>query len=212
MFIFNILNFFLKELARLAKLEYLEQSKKDKEFHDLVAADRAEAKYKKHYELCYEVVSQIFDFSFKVAEYRELTDDFIPPKLWRDWLNLFRTGQPLYPTESADLKEIEKVFSYDTANMSEDTLKLLDDTDFNEYKEMMGDWEPTEKPQGMEMAPVENKIVGHIISRLHDMVYPPQPGAPRPVFPTFPMKAIILGKPFAGKTSALKIVEQGKEN
>jgi hypothetical protein len=44
------------------------------------------------------------------------------------------------------------------------------------------------------------------------MVYPPQPGAPRPVFPTFPMKAIILGKPFAGKTSALKIVEQGKEN
>lgn len=125
-----------RELARLAKLDYLEQSKKDKEFHDLIAAERAEAKYKKHYELCSDVLNQIFDFSCKVAEYRELTDNFIPPKIWRDWINLFRAGKPLYPVENdtEQSKDLEKVFNTDTAKMSEDTHNLLDDCDFSEYK------------------------------------------------------------------------------
>jgi hypothetical protein len=105
----------------------LEQTKKDKEFHDLIAADRAEAKYKKHYELCAEVVNQIFEFACKVAEYRELTDDLIPPKIWRDWLNLFREGKPLYaetvkpPSETPKIgvKEIEKLFNADVVVMDE---------------------------------------------------------------------------------------------
>lgn len=125
----------------MAKYEYLEQTKKDKEFHDLIAADRAEAKYKKHYEICSDVVNQIFEFSCKVAEYRELTDDLIPPKIWRDWLNMFREGKPLYPevSKSGDspkggIKEIEKVFNADVVTMDESKIKLLDECDFQEYK------------------------------------------------------------------------------
>ena len=131
----------LKELARLAKLEYFEQAKKDKEFHDLIAADRAEAKYKRHYETCYEMVGQIFDFACKVSEYRELTDDLIPPKLWRDWLSLFRAGKPIFeePKSEQELKEkgfkeIEKIFNSDFVKMDEDKIKLLDQCDFDEYK------------------------------------------------------------------------------
>ena len=127
----------------MAKYEYLEQTKKDKEFHDLIAADRAEAKYKKHYELCSEVVNQIFEFSCKVAEYRELTDDFIPPKIWRDWLNFFREGKPLYPEtakpnelQKGGVKEIEKLFNSDVVAMDESKIKLLDECDFQEYKVM----------------------------------------------------------------------------
>ncbi len=121
----------------------MEQTKKDKEFHDLIAADRAEAKYKKHYEICSDVVNQIFEFSCKVAEYRELTDDFIPPKIWRDWLNLFREGKPLYPetpkaTEpQKGIKEIEKLFNSDVITMDESKIKLLDECDFQEYKVMI---------------------------------------------------------------------------
>ena len=135
----------LKELARLAKLEYFEQAKKDKEFHDLIAADRAEAKYKRHYETCYEMVGQIFDFALKVSEYRELTDDLIPPKLWRDWLSLFRAGKPIYeePKSEQELKEkgfkeIEKIFNSDFVKMDEDKIKLLDQCDFDEYKVIEG--------------------------------------------------------------------------
>lgn len=60
-------------MARLAKKEYEEQTRKDKELHDKIAAERAEARYRKHYDLCQGVVGQIVDFASKVAEYRELT-------------------------------------------------------------------------------------------------------------------------------------------
>lgn len=192
----------------MAKLEYMEQAKKDKEFHDLITAERNEARYKKHYEICYEIVGQIVDLSCKVAEYRELTDDLIPPKLWRDWHNLFRTGKPLYPEEKPleNLKELDKVFNADSAYMDEFTIQLLDEHDFTEYKEMIGEWEPPEKINGD--INLENKIVGHIINRLHEMCYPPQPDAPKPVFPPFPLKVVLLGKPFTGKTSALKFIQE----
>ena len=64
-------------MARLAKLEYEEQTKKDKELHDQIAAERAEAKYRKHYDMCYEIVLQMVDFTSKVAEYRELTEKYV---------------------------------------------------------------------------------------------------------------------------------------
>lgn len=121
----------------MAKLEYLEQLKKDKEWHDLIQADKAAAKYKKHYEMCEEITSQLFEFAFKVAEYRELTDNLIPPKIWRDWVNLFRAGKLTDNREEKqtdNLKEIDKIFNIDSVTMGEDTHRLLDDCDFNEYK------------------------------------------------------------------------------
>jgi hypothetical protein len=54
--------------------EYAEQTRKDQELHDQIAAERAENRYIKHYNMCNEVVNQICDFSCKVAEYRELTN------------------------------------------------------------------------------------------------------------------------------------------
>jgi hypothetical protein len=75
---------------------------------------------------------------------------------------------------------------------------------------MMGDWEPPEKIN-IETTPSENKIVGHIINRLQEICYPVQPGAPRPIFPVFPVKVLVLGKPFAGKTDALRLLEKCKE-
>lgn len=74
---------------------------------------------------------------------------------------------------------------------------------------MIGEWEPAEKLNN-ELVPIENKIVGYILTRLHEMCYPAPPGAPRPIFPKSPLKAILLGKPFAGKTSGLKLVNQSK--
>lgn len=73
---YNYIPYFFskQEMARLAKLEYEEQTKKDQELHDKIAAERAEARYTKHYESCNEVVNQLVDFTCKVAEYRELTE------------------------------------------------------------------------------------------------------------------------------------------
>lgn len=61
-------------MARLAKEEYKEQTIRDQELHNKIAAERAENKYRKHFESCNEVVNLIVDFTCKVGEYRELTD------------------------------------------------------------------------------------------------------------------------------------------
>lgn len=125
---------FIKELARLAKLDYLEQYKKEKEWRDLIEADKAAAKYKKHYETCAEIVKQIFELSYKVIDYRRLTDDLIPPKIWRDWVNLFISGSSIKPENVDSMKPIEKILNADSAALDEQALALLDNCDFSEYK------------------------------------------------------------------------------
>ena len=210
-------------MTRLARLEYIEQTKKDKEYNDLVAAEKAEARYKKHYEICYDVASAIIDFACKEAEYRELTNNLIPPTLWRHWRNPLIAGLPLYnkaepaaieDPKERNLREIEKAFASDTGFMTEEQKQLLDECDFNEYKDLMGEWEMPEQivvsKEKKEIGQSDNKVVGHIVNRLHNICYPEQPGAPAPIFPQFPLKAIVLGKPFAGKTTALKALADGK--
>jgi hypothetical protein len=58
----------------LAKLEYIERSNKDLELHQKIMQERAEQRYQKHYDMNSEILSDIVDFSTKVAEYLELTN------------------------------------------------------------------------------------------------------------------------------------------
>lgn len=74
---------------------------------------------------------------------------------------------------------------------------------------MIGEWEPSEA-NGITTMPQDNKITGFIINRLHNLCFPVEPGSPAPLFPKFPLKAILLGKPFAGKSAALQLLERGK--
>jgi hypothetical protein len=73
---------------------------------------------------------------------------------------------------------------------------------------MIGEWEPSEA-NGVTTTAQDNRITGYIVNRLHTVCFPIQPGAPAPLFPKFPLKAIVLGKPFSGKTTALQILEKG---
>lgn len=187
------------ELAHLAKEEYAEQTRKDQELHDKIAAERAEARYHKHYDMCNEVVNQICDFACKVAEYRELTNNLLPAKLMREWTVLFTEGKPLFepvPPIASTEPTPEQI-------LEQERLKLLDETDFMEYKNMVGEWQPPESGE-VSKPPRDNPIVGHIVQRLFDMVHPPTPNPPPPEFPPFPIRACILGKVFSGKTSVLK--------
>lgn len=194
-----------KELARLAKLEYEDQVAKDKELYELIAADRAAQRYKKHYDICRGIINQIVDLSCKTAEYLTLNDNLIPPKIWRDWIKLYEAGLPLYEEDLAQTIQEEET-DKDKTIVDEETQKLLDEGDFIEYKDLIGEWEISTDLNTRQMAPEDNKIVGFIINRLHNQCYPIQPGAPAPLFPKFPLKALVLGKPFAGKTSSLKIL------
>ncbi len=61
--------------------------------------------------------------------------------------------------------------------LQEESLKILDEGDFNEYRNMIGEWEP---PAGSQSAtaithvpPPDNPIFGYIVNRLHNLVHPP---------------------------------------
>ena len=54
------------------------------------------------------------------------------------------------------------------------------------------------------MPPQNNYILGHILKRLTDIVYPPSKPPTPPQFPEFPIKACVVGKTFSGKTSVLQ--------
>lgn len=66
--------FVVQELAAQRRLEYAEQIKADQELHDQLAAQRAQIRYSRHYDMCAAIVGDILDFASKVTEYRELTN------------------------------------------------------------------------------------------------------------------------------------------
>ncbi|XP_066298432.1 sperm flagellar protein 2-like isoform X6 [Branchiostoma lanceolatum] len=192
-----------KELAQLAKLEYIEQTKAEQELHDRIAAERAEQRYRKHYDMCMEVTLQIVDYATKFGEYRELTEKLVPPKLFREWTQLFIEGHPLYeerdPTAEGSEPTPEQIIEMEKQ-------KLLNDGDFKEYKEMIGEWVP---PDGSEINNEKNNnVVGHIIQRIFNIVSPPKPPPPPPEFPPFPVRACAVGKLFGGKSSALRLLAE----
>ena len=60
----------------MARLEYSEQVRKDKELHDILQADKAEAIHRENIEFCTHVTWQLVDFALKIGEYRELTEKY----------------------------------------------------------------------------------------------------------------------------------------
>lgn len=57
---------FQQELCRQAKIEYAEETRKAQELHNKIKAEIAEAKYNKHYNICWEV-SQVKSILFKLT-------------------------------------------------------------------------------------------------------------------------------------------------
>ncbi|XP_074612593.1 sperm flagellar protein 2-like [Acropora palmata] len=193
------------ELCHQARIEYAEETRKAQELQDKIKAEIAEAKYNKHYGICWEILSQIVDFSCKVGEYRELTEERIPPKMFREWKALFLEGIPIYQDEpieesSTDLakqKEIER-----------EKEELMDEGDFLEYKNLIGEWTPGEESE-IQGSAKDNAVLGHIIHRLFKIVAPPEAPPPPPEFPPFPIKVCLLGKFFSGKTSTIDKILEG---
>ncbi|XP_069897125.1 sperm flagellar protein 2 isoform X2 [Dipodomys merriami] len=189
-------------LAKQAKIEFEEQIFREKEIHEKIAVERAQARYEKHYTICGEILDQILDLSTKVADYRMLTNNLIPYKMMHDWKELFFNGKPIYEqvrpglprSSSGELIELEK-------------RNLLDSNDYEEYKNMVGEWAvPEELIENL--PPSNNSILGHVLHRLIEKSLPPQIESTEPEIPSFAVKGCLLGKTLSGKTSILKALQK----
>ncbi|XP_061213935.1 sperm flagellar protein 2 isoform X4 [Neopsephotus bourkii] len=189
-------------LAKQEKIDYEEQIIKEREHHEKIAAERAQARYKKHYSICWEVVNQIIDLSTQVGKYRLLTNK-IPLKLMLDWKELFFKGKLIYKQASIQPMPSEP---HPEQLLHLNKLNLLDEKDFSEYKNMTGEWCPDEE-NFENRPPLNNNMLGHVLHRLKEIFCPPKPIS-SPAFPPFPIKGCILGKPFSGKTTCVKFIEK----
>uniref|UniRef100_H0VEP5 Calponin-homology (CH) domain-containing protein n=1 Tax=Cavia porcellus TaxID=10141 RepID=H0VEP5_CAVPO len=118
-------------LAKQAKIDFEEQILREKKVYEQIAVERAQARYRKHYKMCEEILDQILDLSFKVADYRILTNNLIPFKMMHDWKELFFHGKPIY--ENVSIKYIpDKPSEEQLTEM--DKRNLLDSNDYEEYK------------------------------------------------------------------------------
>ncbi|NXA94808.1 SPEF2 protein, partial [Melanocharis versteri] len=192
--------------AALAKQENIDNEEKiirEREHHKKIAVERAQARYKKHYSICWEMIDQIIDLSTKVGEYRHLTNNRVPLKLMLDWKELFLNGKPIY--EQASIQPLPDEPSPEQL-VELNKMSLLDEKDYGEYKSMTGEWSPTEE-NSENKPPLNNNILGHVLRRLMEMFYPPKPKS-SPEFPSFPVKGCILGKMFSGKTTCAKFIEK----
>uniref|UniRef100_A0A670J1B3 Sperm flagellar 2 n=1 Tax=Podarcis muralis TaxID=64176 RepID=A0A670J1B3_PODMU len=192
-------------LAKQEKIEQEEQALKEKQLHAMLAAKRAEDRYKKHYSICWEVVEQIIDLSTKIGEYRTLTNNLIPIKLMRDWKELFLKGKPIYEQAEIEIPLPDEPTPGQLVEL--DKMNLLDEKDYDEYKKMIEEWYPPEDIRANKPPP-GNPILGYIIHRLLGLFYPPEPEPPPPVLSPFPIKGCILGKHFSGKSTCLKFLEE----
>lgn len=74
---------------------------------------------------------------------------------------------------------------------------------------MMGEWVLDEEGES-QASPVNNDILDHVLSRLQSMIVRPSTSTPRPLFPRFTIRACMLGKTHAGKTSCLTRISNGR--
>ncbi|XP_060047846.1 sperm flagellar protein 2 [Erinaceus europaeus] len=191
-------------LAKQAKIDFQEQALKEREIHEQIAVERAQAHYDKHYKICEGILDQILDLSTKVADYRLLTNNLIPFKLMNDWKQLFFSGKPIY--EQASIKSLPTTPTPEQL-IELEKRDLLDSHDYEDYKNMIGEWALPEEMTD-HLPPANNSILGHVIHRLVEKSLPPKVESTVSEIPSYAIKGCLLGKTFSGKTTALKALQK----
>ncbi|XP_040898495.1 sperm flagellar protein 2 [Toxotes jaculatrix] len=193
-------------LAQQAKLDCAEEIKKELELLNRIAAERVQSRYKKHFKSCKDILEQIVDLATKVGEYRLLTANLIPEKLMREWKELLFSGLPLYEPIKGQQPGYGFSIPLDPVELKKQ--EILNNQDYDEYINMAGEWAWPEEAGETKLPPTNNNILGHVVSRLRNIVHPPIMEPSSPSFPHFTLKACVLGKFCSGKTTCLaKIAE-----
>ncbi|XP_044053847.1 sperm flagellar protein 2 isoform X2 [Siniperca chuatsi] len=193
-------------LAQQAKLEGAEEIRKEMEFCNRIAAERAQSRYKKHFTSCKAILEQIVDLATKVGEYRLLTGNLIPEKPMREWKELLFSGLPLYEPIKGQQPGFEFSTPLDPVELKKQ--EILKNQDYDEYTNMVGEWAWPQEAGETKLPLTNNNILGHVVLRLRNIVHQHIMEPSSPSFPHFTLKACVLGKFCSGKTTCLaKIAE-----
>ncbi|XP_021039606.1 sperm flagellar protein 2 isoform X3 [Mus caroli] len=190
-------------LAKQAKIDFAEQTLREKEIHEKISVERAQQRYEKHYGICAEILDQMLDLCTKVADYRLLTNNLIPHKMMHDWKELFFSGIPIYEQTSLTHGQTEPTEEH---RVEVRKRNLLDSKDYEDYKNMVGEWALPED-MANSSPPSNNSILGHVLLRLIEKADPSASNAEDTELPSLAVKGCVLGKTLSGKTTVLKSLQ-----
>ncbi|KAK9523304.1 hypothetical protein VZT92_019705 [Zoarces viviparus] len=186
-------------LAQQAKLDRAEEIRKELESCNRIAAERAQGRYKKHFQTCKDILEQMVDLATKVGEYRLHTGNLIPEKPMREWKELLFSGLPLY--EPIKQPGCESSAPLDPVELEKQ--EILKNQDYDEYTNMVGEWAWPEEAGKTKLPLTNNNILGHIVLRLRNIVHQSAVEPTLPSVPHYTIKACVLGKFCSGKTTCL---------
>ncbi|XP_047246702.1 sperm flagellar protein 2 isoform X3 [Girardinichthys multiradiatus] len=188
-------------LAQRAKLARDEEMKKELELCNRIAAEHAQSRHREHFDNWLDVLGQIVDLATKVGEYRLLTGNLAPEKKNKEWKELFLKGVPLY--EPIRNFQPEPAFFTPLTPSEFQKQEILNNLDYDEYTNMVGEWAWPEDAEDTKLPPSTNDILAYVVQRLRKMAHPSIVESSAPSVPRFRIKACVLGMFGSGKTSCL---------
>ena len=196
-------------LAERARLDYKKRTALQLKQHLAILEKKVQKKHQKNCANVNVLINDIIDLSMKITEYRKLNGSKeIPSKLLRQWKILLLNEKPLvkpvevpceeYPPSARETKLDSEVLS---------AVDLLDKLEFLDYLQGKNDWSYV--GENSEIISTEpNNLLIQIVDDVIKMCTQEEPLSESLQLPLEKLKLCIVGKPYSGKSSLVKIIAE----
>lgn len=170
------------------------------ELHRRILKEKLNKLREKHERVCRDTLRDLIDVALKVAEYRCSNEGYVPKVIWNEWKALFLKCQPIFEPfedkfnvdeEGERLEEIEEI-----VRSRVEREEALNEANFESYHNLESPWDdyvPPMEPEIEEILKLGELVLGYIVHRLLEFVYPYPVGPLEPPIPKVKTAAIILG-------------------
>ncbi|XP_014609178.1 PREDICTED: sperm flagellar protein 2-like [Polistes canadensis] len=171
------------------------------ELHRKIRKEKLNKLREKHERICREVIEDLIDIALKVVEYRSSNECYVPKAIWNEWKTLFLKCQPIFdPFENEFPKKEEKEEEENIEEIVQSRLdreEVLNEANFESYHTLQSPWDeyvpPMTDPEIEEILKLGELVLGYIVHRLLEFVYPYPTGYLESPVPKVKTAAIILG-------------------
>ncbi|XP_047361824.1 sperm flagellar protein 2-like [Vespa velutina] len=170
------------------------------ELHRRILKEKLKKLREKHERICREAVQDLIDVALKVAEYRTSNEGYVPKVIWKEWKTLFLKCQPIFEPfedeyfkdeEGERIEQIEEIVRSSTYRE-----EALNEANFDSYHTLQSPWDdyvPPIETEIEEIMKLGELVLGYIVHRLLEFVYPYPIGPVEPPVSKVKTAAIILG-------------------
>ncbi|KAI4486495.1 hypothetical protein M0804_005865 [Polistes exclamans] len=173
------------------------------ELHRKIRKEKLNKLREKHERICREVIEDLIDIALKVVEYRSSNECYVPKAIWNEWKTLFLKCQPIFDPFENEFPKKEEKEEEEEENIEEivqsrlDREEVLNEANFESYHTLQSPWDeyvpPMTDPEIEEILKLGELVLGYIVHRLLEFVYPYPTGYLESPVPKVKTAAIILG-------------------